>query len=60
MPMWAYKGIAATGKAVAGVRDADTPKLVRALLRKEGVVVTDVEPSKQGGGKSAKAGKGLS
>ncbi len=60
MPMWAYKGIGPSGKTVTGVRDADTPKLIRALLRKEGVVVTDVEASKQGGGKAAAAGKGLS
>lgn len=59
MPMWAYKGIGPSGKPVTGVRDADTPKLVRALLRKEGVVVTDVEPSKVGaGGKAAAKGKG--
>ena len=59
MPMWAYKGIGPSGKAVTGVRDADTPKLVRALLRKEGVVVTEVEASKQGGaGKAANAAKG--
>lgn len=60
MPMWAYKGIGPSGKTVSGVRDADTPKLVRALLRKEGVVVTDVEPSKQGVKGAAAGGKGLS
>ncbi len=62
MPMWAYKGIGATGKAASGVRDADSPKVLRQVLRKEGVIVTDCEPSKQGakgaavGGKAAGAG----
>ena len=62
MVMYAYKGIGPTGKNVGGVRDAESPKAVRLLLRKEGVVVTDCEVSKKGGGAAAKAagGKGLS
>jgi general secretion pathway protein F len=62
MTMYAYKGIASTGKNVSGVRDAESPKAVRLLLRREGVVVTEVEVSKTGGGAAAKAagGKGLS
>lgn len=61
MAMWAYKGIGPTGKATTGVRDAESPKLLRQLLRKEGVIVTDCTPSKQGGGggaKAARSGKG--
>jgi general secretion pathway protein F len=54
MPMWAYKGVDARGKSVNGVRDADTPKLLRATLRRDGVIVTDVAEAR--GGKSAKAG----
>ena len=62
MVMYAYKGIGPTGKNVTGVRDGESPKAVRLLMRKEGVVVTDVEVSKKGGGAAAKAakGKGLS
>ena len=56
MVMYAYKGIGPSGKSVNGVKDAESPKLVRALLRKDGVVVTSVELSKQGG-KGAGAGK---
>jgi general secretion pathway protein F len=41
------------------VRDADTPKLLRQILRKEGVVVTQFDISK-GGKKGSAAGKGLS
>ena len=60
MVMYAYKGIGPSGKTVTGVKDADSPKLVRALLRKDGVVVTSVELSKQGGAKpGVKAGSGL-
>lgn len=63
MAMWAYKGIGANGKTTGGVRDADSPKLLRQLLKKEGVIVTECEPSKQGArgaavGKGAKGGKG--
>lgn len=57
MPLFAYKGIGADGKSVAGVREADSPKALRALLRKDGVVVTDVVESK--GKKAASAGAGL-
>src|SRR5262245_53173504 len=61
MPMYAYKGIGPSGKPVRGVRDADTPKVLRQLLRKDGVVVTESELSKQGGASpAAKGGKGLS
>jgi len=52
MPMYAYKGLAQTGKTVSGVRDADSPKTLRQLLRKDGVLVTSFELSK--GGKAAK------
>lgn len=53
MPMYAYKGLAQNGKNVNGVRDAESPKLLRQLLRKDGVLVTSFELSK--GGKAAKA-----
>src|SRR5512141_2172659 len=52
MPMYAYKGVANSGKSVNGVRDADSPKTLRQLLRKDGVLVTSFELSK--GGKASK------
>ncbi len=59
MPLYAYKGISPNGKSINGVRDADSPKSLRQLLRKEGIVVTQFDISK--GGKKGKAGgKGLS
>lgn len=53
MAMYAYKGLATNGKAVGGVRDAESPKALRQGLRKDGVVVTSFELSK--GGKQAVA-----
>jgi type II secretion system protein F len=50
--MYAFKGVANNGKAVSGVRDADSPKTLRQNLRKDGVLVTSFELSK--GGKAAK------
>ncbi len=52
MPMYAYKGVANSGKSVNGVRDAESPKALRQLLRKDGVLVTTFELSK--GGKASK------
>jgi len=42
MPVYRYKGLSSAGKAVAGIRDADSPRGLRALLRKEGVFLTEV------------------
>lgn len=52
MPMYAFKGVGANGKNVSGVRDAESPKALRQVLRKDGVLVTSFELSK--GGKAAK------
>jgi general secretion pathway protein F len=57
MTMYAYKGIGPGGKTVSGVRDADSPKVLRQLMRKDGVVVTSFDVSK-GGKKVQAAGKG--
>jgi general secretion pathway protein F len=53
MAMYAYKGLAANGKNTSGTREADSPKTLRQLLRKDGVIVTSFELSK--GGKQAAA-----
>ncbi|HTE56881.1 MAG TPA: type II secretion system inner membrane protein GspF [Kofleriaceae bacterium] len=57
MPLYAYKGIGANGKSVSGARDADSPKGLRQALRKDGVVVTQVDLSR--GGKKQSRAKGL-
>src|SRR4051812_4197588 len=60
MPMYAYKAIGPSGKPVNGVRDADSPKALRQLMRRDGVVVTECNLSKAGTAKIAGAKKGLS
>ena len=52
MPMYAYKGVASSGKTASGVRDAESPKVLRQMLRKDGILVTSFELSR--GGKLAK------
>ena len=52
MPMYAFKGVSANGKSVNGIRDAESPKALRAVLRKDGVSVMSYELSR--GGKQAK------
>ncbi len=42
MPVFEYKALTAGGKAVQGLREADSAKTLRATLRREGVFLTDV------------------
>ncbi len=44
MPIFEYKGYVSGGKNRTGVIDADSPKVARAKLRKQGILVTSVEP----------------
>lgn len=53
MPMYAFKGVSPSGKSISGTRDAESPKVLRQVLRKDGVLVTSFELSK--GGKAARA-----
>ncbi|HUS28367.1 MAG TPA: type II secretion system F family protein, partial [Kofleriaceae bacterium] len=57
MPMYAYKGVANNGKTVTGVRDADSPKTLRQVMRKDGVLVTSFELSKGGKAQKEQAAK---
>jgi general secretion pathway protein F len=44
MAVFEYRGIVATsGKQVHGVRDADNPKVLRAVLKREGVLLTSAQ-----------------
>ena len=47
MPVFAYKGLDARGKPMSGVRDAESPRVLRGLLRKEGIFVTDFSEERQ-------------
>ena len=51
MPVFEYKGFDAAGKSVKGLRDADSIKALRASLKKEGVLATEVNHSGKGGDK---------
>ncbi len=42
MPVFEYKALNAAGKAVQGLREADSPKSLRAALRRDGVFLTEV------------------
>lgn len=56
MAVFVYRGLAvASGKQVSGVRDADNPKVLRAQLKREGVLLTSATEEKAGkkrGGRS--------
>jgi general secretion pathway protein F len=56
--LYAYKGVGANGKPQTGVKDAESPKALRQLLRKEGVVVTWYD-IKKGKTKALGAGSGI-
>jgi general secretion pathway protein F len=47
--VYVYSGLkVASGKKVSGVRDADNPKVLRALLKREGILITDASEEKRG------------
>ena len=48
MPVFEYKGLDGGGKAVAGIVDADTAKVARTRLRKQGLFPTEIH--EQAGG----------
>ena len=41
MPVFEYSGLTEAGKAVRGLRDAESSKVLRTLLRKDGVYITE-------------------
>jgi general secretion pathway protein F len=49
MPVYTWKGLNAAGKNVAGTKDADGPKALRQLLRKDGVFITEHREMLAGG-----------
>jgi general secretion pathway protein F len=53
VPVYSFKGLNTAGKAVTGTRDADSPKGLRQVLRKEGTFVTEHREVLAGGGRAA-------
>jgi len=58
MPVFEFKGLTQEGKEARGLREADSPRALRVLLRKEGIFLTDVN-SKGGNVKTPSAAAGL-
>ena len=56
MPVFEYKGFNEAGKAVTGVREADSGKGLRVLLRKDGVFLTEVTAERAGAGAKSAGG----
>ncbi len=54
MPVYEYKGINSKGKTVRGVKEADGPKALKKLLKKEGIFLTDLYEEKAGSAKKKK------
>ena len=54
MPVFEFKGYNDAGKAVTGVRDAENAKVLRGLLRRDGIFLTEVTAERAAaGGQSA-------
>src|SRR5689334_9467501 len=56
MPVYEFKGFDAAGKAIKGARDSDSAKALRALLKREGILATDVKESGKSGTSNKNAG----
>jgi general secretion pathway protein F len=52
MPVYEYKGVSASGKKVSGVQDGESLKSVKTRLKKEGVIVLEIQE-----GSSARAAR---
>ncbi len=47
MPVFEYRALSEAGRSVEGLKEADTPKSLRALLRREGLYLTEVVGQQQ-------------
>lgn len=56
MPVYSWKGLNTAGKTVTGTRDADGPKALRQILRKDGVFITEHREVLAGGQRAAARG----
>jgi general secretion pathway protein F len=60
MPVFEYRGLNTAGKTVKGLLEADSPKTLRAQLRKDGVFLTDVLGQAEGSRGAVMKGAGAS
>jgi len=54
MGVFAYKGVDARGKSVKGVRDADSAKALRTVLRRDGILATEILEQSEAAAKAAR------
>ncbi|HTN54311.1 MAG TPA: type II secretion system inner membrane protein GspF [Anaeromyxobacter sp.] len=54
MPVFEFKALDGRGKAVQGLREADSPKTLRSTLRREGVFLTEVLGEQQAKAQAAR------
>ncbi len=47
MPVYAYKGVTAAGKATRGHLDAESPRSARVRLRRDGIFLTELEEGRE-------------
>jgi general secretion pathway protein F len=50
VPVFEYTGLGEGGRSIRGVKDAESAKMLRTALRKEGVFLTEVLAQRDGGG----------
>ncbi|HYH98585.1 type II secretion system inner membrane protein GspF [Hyalangium sp.] len=58
MPVFEYRGLNTAGKTVKGLLEADSPKTLRAQLRKDGIFLTDVLGQAEGSRAAVRRGAG--
>ncbi len=54
MAVYAYRGVDARGKSVKGVRDADSAKALRTVLRRDGILATEILEQSEAARKAAR------
>ena len=54
MAVYAYKGVDSRGKNVKGIRDADSAKALRTLLKRDGVLATEILEQSEAAAKAAR------
>jgi general secretion pathway protein F len=57
VPVYAYKGVTQSGKAARGFLDAETPRVARSRLRRDGVVVTEISEQRSTASMEATTGR---
>ena len=54
MAVYAYKGVDGRGKSVKGVRDADSARALRTVLRRDGILATEILEQSEAARKAAR------